>query len=503
MNEALANTTLASPAGSPPAAIDASNQFTRANVIGMFLTLQLCQLTQPYGSLLFRGISGFFWRCNPISSFVEACIIFWHLGAIVFRHWRESRPSVLKKLQEVAAGLLLLRGAMGKNDDGILMQKLMTGSFLDKAETVGPTSEENSGVVSTGQEPTDVSQSDAHPTTVSRQPTLEANRPPTRNNTLPAYDLASEKSKILREAFGSNALAHKELRIDIFTAFAELTVFLKLITVRGDGWYTGAGVFLVTGWVAVQLLLVLLHRREMNEIEMVATVRAARTLNGELKEHGPRWYSLFIVLHLPFFAYPAYLATFKPWFSENATGFASWLRDYGERVYPLFATGIIWLAFGSLIIGIQHILTARETPAPWKFIFPFAIPWLVVWFLASWSSYIVQYSGDSSRSPDSALFFKPHSPLYYIVDRSFEKFFLLLFNGFLMLGLLSVELAIYFNTFFPAYDPSEASLPENKPTRKISSSWGNALFVLVIFGLYLHWYDPSKTWKPNWTDFLG
>src|SRR5436190_22634147 len=54
-----------------------SNQaFSRANVFGIFVALQLCQLTQPYGSLLFRGVRGFLWHCNPISSFVEACIIY-------------------------------------------------------------------------------------------------------------------------------------------------------------------------------------------------------------------------------------------------------------------------------------------------------------------------------------------------------------------------------------------------------------------------------------------
>jgi hypothetical protein len=52
-----------------------SQPFSRANVFSMFVTLQLCQLTQPYGSLLFQGASGFLWRCNPISSFVESCII--------------------------------------------------------------------------------------------------------------------------------------------------------------------------------------------------------------------------------------------------------------------------------------------------------------------------------------------------------------------------------------------------------------------------------------------
>lgn len=48
-----------------PAPLNISNEFTYLNITGMFLTLQLRRLTQPYGSLLFRGGSEFFWRCNP------------------------------------------------------------------------------------------------------------------------------------------------------------------------------------------------------------------------------------------------------------------------------------------------------------------------------------------------------------------------------------------------------------------------------------------------------
>jgi len=94
------------------------------------------------------------------------------------------------------------------------------------------------------------------------------------------------------------------------TAFTELTVLVKLVAVRGDGWFTAAALFLVAGWAALQSLLALFHRREMSEMEMAAAVRVARALNAELKEHRWWWDALFVVLHLPFFGYPAYLVAF-------------------------------------------------------------------------------------------------------------------------------------------------------------------------------------------------
>jgi len=80
---------------------------SRESVFGMFLTLQFILLTQPFGSLLFRVTSGFWWRVNPIASLVEGIIIFWQL-------WLPSSRRQVKrnKWQITAAGLLLLRGVV-------------------------------------------------------------------------------------------------------------------------------------------------------------------------------------------------------------------------------------------------------------------------------------------------------------------------------------------------------------------------------------------------------
>jgi hypothetical protein len=119
---------------------------TRANVIGMFLTLQFVLLTQPCGSLLFRGISGFFWRMNPIAALVEALLILYLLLKSVWDHRSSKRRSPwsprehLKrhKLQIVAASLLLLRAAPADDKDdeeAEFFKELRRGTFLENGRS--------------------------------------------------------------------------------------------------------------------------------------------------------------------------------------------------------------------------------------------------------------------------------------------------------------------------------------------------------------------------------
>jgi hypothetical protein len=489
------------PSVTPPAVTDGGNQFTRLNVIGMFLTLQLCQLTQPYGSLLFRGVSGYFWRCNPISSFVEACIIFWHLGVVIIQSWKEGRPTMRKRLQETSAGLLLLRGAIGKDDVSGLMQKLMTGSFLDKEEEVDTPVPDTSQTSSNRQEEATATGIQSNtPQPVSRQPTLEANRASTRTNTMPAFHPDSEKSRILREAFGSNALAHKELRIDLFTAFTEITIFIKLVTISGNGWFTGAGIFLVFGWWSVHILLVLFHLREMDEIEMAAAVRIARIINAELKEQAFGWNSLFVVLHLPFFGYPAYLAAFNPWFPEDATGIEAYLRNFAIRIPLSVAIAIIPGIFVPSIGSIVRLLRIKGFVQKLAFMLIFLL--FSASLAVSGMSYMLQQLCVESLRlcPETfTSFFTPQTPMYYIVDESFE----VVYNVVWLLLILALVSAVYFRMTIPIWDVNARTSSNSASVERKISSAGNTLFVLVVFVLYLIWYDPSKTSKQTWTDLLG
>ncbi|KAK4218621.1 hypothetical protein QBC37DRAFT_465503 [Rhypophila decipiens] len=129
-----------------PEKCESCDEFTRANLVGVFITLILCLLTQPSGSLYFRGHGGFFWRINPIASFVEASIISWYLGLAVWevavkrkdefkrrRTWRAKAALVLRYMQRMAGALLLVRGQVdgpegqrsGDDDEAPLLETLL------------------------------------------------------------------------------------------------------------------------------------------------------------------------------------------------------------------------------------------------------------------------------------------------------------------------------------------------------------------------------------------
>jgi hypothetical protein len=234
-----------------PPSPQADQQLSRANVFGLFLTLQICQFTQPYGSLLFRGYGGLFWRCNPIASFVEACIILLHLVHSTWRYTldgqRADSGGLWKSWQQTASGLLLLRGAINDASGSDLMEKIMTGSFLEREQ--------------------------------------------------------------LNEAFGSNALAHREWRIDLVTMVSVLTVVVKISAIRGVPVLKVTAFAMFLGWLGMQVLLIFFHSREMSRSEMASSVNTVRRQNTILKLWSPLFLGLFMALHLPFFAYASYQIT--------------------------------------------------------------------------------------------------------------------------------------------------------------------------------------------------
>src|SRR5271156_4828183 len=118
-----------------PANTSTEPPLTRANIFAIFLTLQLCQLTQPYGSLLFPNAVGWLWRVSPIASFTEGCIIFVYL-AFGRDNWQS-----LKEFRVTAAALLLLRSIRVDDDDRVPAESvemtLLSGVGQGHAENGG------------------------------------------------------------------------------------------------------------------------------------------------------------------------------------------------------------------------------------------------------------------------------------------------------------------------------------------------------------------------------
>lgn len=350
-------------------AIALGPQLSRANIFGFFVTLQICQLTQPHGSLLFRGVSGALWRTNPVSSFIEACIILRHLArptrdlcmtlpSSLISSWLKAREDGLWKglrsfsmpwreyLCDPACALLLLRGAMSHNADGELMQKLMDDSFeLQQARAgtmpVAQSTSSHSGLPrvaaanGSGQGREDSSPESAaaavntepqtstraqpvtlrHPGLQRRWTELELGHLPRPESNASVVsvspDIQGERAKLLHSAFGSNALAHGEKQIDIVTTAATVLILLKLLIIHQAPWFTTYALLIIFGWGAVQSLLLLFHSREMSDVDMVASVRQARLINEDLLKTEHIWKGMYLVMHMPILGYVSYLVAFR------------------------------------------------------------------------------------------------------------------------------------------------------------------------------------------------
>jgi hypothetical protein len=149
----------------------------------------------------------------------------------------------------MAGSLLLLRAANADEEAEDLLEDLMSGGLLEGQEeneqSTGARGNESTG--SNIAESSIVSMSPGGTlSTISWQPSLESGNGPhaaTRSS-------ASKTSQILHAAFGNNVLARRDFRVDLFTAFTELCVIVKLLAVRGNDWFSAAGMLLVLGWLA-------------------------------------------------------------------------------------------------------------------------------------------------------------------------------------------------------------------------------------------------------------
>ena len=518
-------------------AADTSQQFSRANLFGVFLTLQLCQFTQPYGSLLFRGLGGLFWRCNPIASFVEACIIAWHLfrtGFLCFKNGKGFNRTVMgQRLRETASGLLLLRGAMDDSPEGNLMAKLMTGSILAAEEESAIPASDSTAIAAeqggesdssnTAQLPSASDDNGVAPASevsrfqdppsgwepvvgVLRRRTteLEANLPPptrTQTQTQPAVDPKSERSRMLHEAFGSNALAHREWRIDSVTMASELLITIKALFVQGVPAFTVAALFMILGWLGVQFLLLLFHIHELDEQEMASSVRTAHTLNAELKANAATALIFYSVLHLPFLCYMSYYFVFGQW---NPT-----LSFFGKipavLVSLILAVGGLVLFFGSiaLIIMVPVELVLRIVKRDWKSwespsvgLFPLGVIGLPLslWFVLGLLGYEQNRTWPAWAGPRKNGFepvFGENPTMHRIVVDGFKWgydvfWIVVVFAGFLYL----FQFTILRKSGATGTDRNRVAL-------------GNAAFAGGFAIWYMFLYEPEGTFKPAWTDWLG
>jgi hypothetical protein len=485
---------------------DNNNQFSRANAFGMFLTLQLCQLTQPSGSLLFLGVSSFYWRCNPIASLVEACIIVWHLAESLLLSSKPDAPPMLKILQSSATGLLLLRAntpayvkrlaktVEGMRTDGetLLARQRSTSNELSRTQQPMK-SNSNSSSLPGGDSDSGTAMNEGTAASLIWQQTLDE-----ENQTLSRINPHAEKSYELKEALGSNALAHREWAIDIVTATAEILIFLKLIAINNGSWiFTTCCIFLIAGWMSIQLLLVLLHSREMNQLDMKNAAKASKRLQERLEDQSWCWILLYIACHVPFFGYASYFFAITPWFPATTSGYMRYIKNSCCYMELAFFSCICTFSFFFFLASLfwsrkrgLHRLVWVLLGGPLGF-------WL---FMSSCYGLVAVFkcfevSDDvKAQMEDLPAWTKIFFP-----------------NQFPFLVWFSIALFCFIILFYHLFIPPTTRLDDllaisareefGLDMKRISI--GNAGFILVVFVIFITSYDPRGTFKPSWTEWLG
>ncbi|KAK6074264.1 hypothetical protein SCUP234_08314 [Seiridium cupressi] len=251
------NTTIPAPLipGFPPSAGDSDNgnQFSLANLFGMFLTITICLLAQPYGSVLYIQPAGpigravfFFWRINPLACAAEALLVLYALCevawvAVTGSSHQNADPvthSIGERFDAGIAALLLVRKhsrlpphwALARANEGTAPRESSVadgqGSIApgtSEASTRGSTNGrviENGSVADLNDEPRSFNGTqgrgvgDATPqsqgTPILRD--VEDNEPSTDGETT-----ALLGRRQLRSALRSNILANGELLVDVTT----------------------------------------------------------------------------------------------------------------------------------------------------------------------------------------------------------------------------------------------------------------------------------------------
>jgi hypothetical protein len=153
----------------------------------------------------------------------------------------------------------------------------------------------------------------------------------------------------------------------------------------------------------------------------------------------------------------------------------------------------------------------------WKTVLYLLLPVALAWLLSASVSHTQQICGSQKSKycvgGDFKGFFSVDTVMHRIIDKGYEPLYKTLW---LLLFLVPV-MAIYVMLTLPnglEWDIVELVCPDwewinstrdylDKVLDRRKASLGNAVFVFVVFVIYLVRYDASKSYEPEWIDVLG
>jgi hypothetical protein len=274
----------------PNASAEIGNQVSRANVFGMFLTLSLCLLAQPYGSFLYsRPLSRistfafFIWRLNPLACAAESvAILYVFLRSWLYISSLETPPLRVRKVVQLKVAALLLLRTDKRSPGG--------NRILDQL----PRFQESNNLA---------------------------------------------RTQLLTEVFSTNAFTIRELFITITTYVAMLTVIIKL-AVSTLPWQISLWAWLlVFGWLVLQSLVVILQSSDLDDDDFKHIIRGIHLARQYLGT--PVLEVILSAVSLPAFGYIGHFIYTWP---QTVPQFVKWI----SAIPFFFAILIVWVFFPAI-----------------------------------------------------------------------------------------------------------------------------------------------------------
>ncbi|KAK0625833.1 hypothetical protein B0T14DRAFT_508643 [Immersiella caudata] len=484
----------------PPDDADSNgNTFSRANLVGLFLTLSFCLLTQPPGSLLYPrprtvldSITSFFWRLNPLAIAIETLLVLvafvdafgrWLWNGIAGRSGESQ--GLLTRLHITARALHLLRGHWIAKLEEIEPSGWGVSNAQDQrsSPTIGGSPFPPIVLSGDGRQPPYSGESSpassldiADRTRVSAAPELSLSPPMTASDLErampPGFSRRDRSTSPKRKA----VLSRSEFIANIVSTTAMTIVIAKLVSIQVPLHFHVISWLMAASWIAVQVVLLLSYDGNHTDATRNAeerTIDRAFQLRA-LICHETSWITLFILL-IPLLEHLFYLLHFS---RSRTPGPPKYLIVQVIMMiylvmriaYQLIKTAYIWYCLGRGSLSYQDVYDDITKGLGWQL---FGSYLLIIFFITT-------ISADR-----------------YVTNPGFWWWCALSFSVFYM-----VAWCVMFSPLW---------LNDNRQAR--SEGLGtHMVWVMVQIGIVaagcsfaeaLDRYDARKTYKPDWLDWLG
>jgi hypothetical protein len=257
---------------------DPDSRFPRPSVVALFLTLILGLVVQAHGSLAYtkpHGRAGrvlfFFWRLNPIACLLETCLILWAFsvhgifsstpassgggGTSYVRFVPQWAGAVFFRFRLTATALLILRSAAVGHDTLRLWEAEASDGRAGEVQTGTPAAGRSTQLAAGDTNSIEMRNMQRRPTV--REDDENAADTPLTADVNTRTNNNNDFKTFLKFSLGHRPTRGAQDAMHIFSAIVVLLVATKLSAIQLPPTIAMPAWFMVTNWMAVQIVLLL------------------------------------------------------------------------------------------------------------------------------------------------------------------------------------------------------------------------------------------------------